>query len=107
MHNESQTGWNLLDNIVEPVFLIHNCIKLGDEIINQLPDKLQPKNQYDWVQHMLYYNNKIHEYIVKNNSQIKYPCGPRYICKEHKLIACEACITNEGKYSTQLWNTEW
>ena len=57
---------------------------------------------------MLYYSNRIHEYI-ENNSECDFdiPCGPKYVCKQHQLTGCVKCTTVKGKYPNNKWNIEW
>lgn len=106
--NEIQNGWNFLINITEPIFLIHECLLLKQEICKKIPQEFRPVNVYDWVQNMLYYSNRIHEYLCQNpQHKFEHPCGPKYTCKKHTTTACTQCITNLGVYSSKTWNIEW
>ena len=104
-YDHSETAWVATEDIQEPIFFIHNCVKKYK--IN-LPQEIQPTNQYAWVQNMLYYSNRIHEHIALNDeNNFDIPCGPNYVCKEHQVAACADCTTNKEKYSNDTLDIEW
>ena len=47
MDDEKKNGWNYIDNIDEPVFLIHDCVKMDHQILSQLPQDIKPTNVYN------------------------------------------------------------
>ena len=107
-YDDSETAWVEMEQIQEPIFLIHNCVKMDNQIKNNLPKEIQPTNQYAWVQNMLYYSNRIHEHIALNDEcNFDIPCGPKYVCKEHHSTACAECTTVKGKYPNDTWDIEW
>lgn len=57
---------------------------------------------------MLYYSNRIHEHVeINGQNNFDIPCGPKYICKQHHVTACEECTTVKGKYPNDTWDIEW
>ena len=105
---EANFGWNFLINITEPVFVIHDCLLLSDAIKKKIPQEFRPCNAYDWIQNILYYSNRIHEWIKENrHTKLKYPCGPKYTCKKHQVTSCDECTVVKGEYPQQAWNIEW
>ena len=108
INDEKKTGWNYIDNIDEPVFLIHDCVKMDRQTLTKLPMDIKPTNVYTWVQNMLYYSNLIHEYKQTNpGSNFDCPCGPKYICIAHETCACLDCTDNKGEYPSDKWRVIW
>ena len=106
------TGWNYLENIKEPIFLIHDCVLMKAEIKRQLPNDISDlfETNYGWTQNMLYLNNRIHEY--NNNRQenqplVQHPCGPKWVCKQHNANGCGICRERLNHYPSAKWKCVW
>ena len=107
-NNQAKKGWNFLQNITEPVFLIHDCLLLQHAIRLKIPAEFRPQNAYDWVQNMIYYSNRMHEYMANfPQKRLIYPCGPKYSCIKHQKTACMQCTQNKGLYPSNRWKMEW
>ena len=58
-------------------------------------------NPFSWVQNMLYWNTRCHQYVEEQDIQseptatdITLPCGPRWFCKSHQQTRCEIVHKN-------------
>ena len=106
--SDAKFGWNFMTNIAEPILLIHDCVGLTNKLKRSLPQECKPQNQYAWTQHLMFYSNRVQEYIVENPQvNVTAPCGPRYICKEHSRCSCVQCTIHKGKYPSRKWKIEW
>ena len=52
-------------------------------------------------QNMLYYCNRLHEYLTANKEpDIEWTCCPKFVCKQS---ACMECTTIKGEYPHGTW----
>ena len=108
-NGKKQTGWSILTNIEEPVFLIHNCVCF-EQIRNQLPPQMNDINQFDYVQNMIHWSNQMHNYKCNNlprTHHMQLPCGPFYQCKLHSTQICETCTERHNVYPQHKWTLKW
>lgn len=107
--NSKNAGWSFMSNIAEPIFLIHNCVSFG-QVKDQLPQIFRHINKYDFVQNFISWSNRMHRWkqsALPQSNNIKLPCGPRYVCKQHQSNACTQCINLHNAYNQQQWNLQW
>ena len=93
--NEQKLGWNSMTNIIEPVYLIHECIQLTDDVRRQhdMPDDIKTMGLADWSRTLLHTNTEIHKLMEDEDfdeSQFKWPCCAKWICKKHES-SCMRC----------------
>ena len=107
-NREKSIGWCHLTNILEPVYLIHNCVNFAS-VEKEFAHMSTKINKFDYVQNMHYWSQRLKKYSRNNNAQaqLQLPCGPHWICKQHKTTACQRCETNNFIYPQQLWLSKW
>ena len=106
--NDSQTLWCYMTNIEEPVFLIHNCVSF-DQVKPYLPDFTQDVNKYDYIQNLVYWSTKLHQWQLRHDEpeNTRIPCGPAWQCKRHNTLDCNNCPKNSPEQEQQHWKLKW
>ena len=109
---QMRQGWNSLTNIDEPIFLIHECLQLTNNIKNQrnMPPDIQDLSLEDWTRQLLHANTEIrkHQELHRNAcTNLILPCGPAWICKQHQQHACTICPRANGRPTTKHWHVKW
>ena len=88
--NDMQYGWNFMNNINEPVFLIHDCLQLNKQIKAQMPPSIRNVHDYSWIQNMLF-GTPEYINIVNNNSNKTNQLQQLALCHVD-LNGCVKCI---------------
>ena len=103
------TGWSLMTNIEESMFLIHNCVNFT-QIKKTLPQIFKDINKFDFIQHFSSWSNRMHRWKnlhMEQSQNTQLPCGPIYTCKQHNNNTCTHCSQHNNVYPQQRWNIEW
>lgn len=106
---EATTGWCYLTNILEPVFLLHNCVSFGS-VQKMYGAEWKDKNKHDFHKDYAFNMHKLIEYRnnnrqIKNKSQL--PCGPVFKCKLHSKIKCRRCVEIADVFTPDKWIMKW
>ena len=106
----SRTGWTFMNNIVEPVLLIHNCVPFGT-VRRQLPEPWKSLDKFTYIRNSLYWSHRLQEYIATHGDgqgpRLEIPCGPCYQCKAHGNSLCMACKGHSSIYDLRNWDIKW
>lgn len=117
-YNKRTNGWYSMTNLVEPVFIIHRCVRFND-VIDTLPR--------EWRKHGIHkafyrdYTFNMHQLMLekdelcrdnskrkrKRGEKICLPCGPVFQCKLHKRLRCNQCSTNFMVFPRSHWKNKW
>lgn len=103
-------GWYFMSNLVEPVFLMHECVRMVD-VINTLPKTRKTKKE----QQIFYkcFSLHMHKLVVdkrestNKKQKVELPCGPLYSCVDHDRFSCKQCNTDYLTFSTKKWKLKW
>ena len=106
------TGWFFMTNLLEPVFIIHECVSFHD-VRKTLPRHWRHKQHKDAFYHNFAFNN--HQLMLdkdefsskKVRQSIQLPCGPVFCCKKHDKCRCYECPVRQQVYKQNVWNLKW
>lgn len=112
-YDDRRVGWYFLTNLVEPVFLIHDCLDLAN-VRHTFPKKsgdnidFKSMNSTKFFKHLLINMHKLRiEHYEGEHTDMQMPCGPIYKCKKHGKWRCDSCPHTEAEYDSKHWNVEW
>ena len=112
--SERTQGWYFMTNLTEPVFLIHECVRVMD-VKNSFP-----KDFLDNVAGFYkYFSLNMHELMLhrdelsrrrrrnRRRRNIHLPCGAVYKCIKHGKSRCDDCTVEHMKFPSDKWNLCW
>lgn len=108
-----ENGWYFMEYLVEPVFLIHDCVSF-DDIKRYLSIDWQRKGSdkafyrdFTFNMHQLMLEQDEPQYKQGSSQQIHLPCGPVFQCKAHKRSRCRQCIVDYMVFTQSHWEPKW
>ncbi|MGB1097530.1 MAG: hypothetical protein ACPG2Y_02935, partial [Acholeplasmataceae bacterium] len=116
IHDQQRiSAWYFLTNLIEPVFLLHRCVRLTD-VLDTLPKNSDDIKNWHNLGSKLFYRQlsiNLHNlWIAKQQDkeqlhEMRMPCGPVYRCKAHNFSRCTQCRHTDCEYDPKLWNVSW
>lgn len=109
--NKRQNGWYFMTNLIEPVFLIHRCVRF-ENIQNTLPEKFKNQSavgfykKFSFNMHSLMLAKQTCE-SSEARKKIELPCGPVFKCKKHEKSRCFHCTTRFMVFPQSDWKQTW
>ena len=108
--NRGFDGWTFMNKIVEPVLLIHNCVKFPT-VQATLPDPWRSMDVHKYNRNCLYFYHRLKMQVeaANNNSNRppSLPCGPFFQCIKHQAAGCTRCKSDDGQYDRTHFDIVW
>ena len=110
-NNERKRGWYFCSNLVEPVFLLHECVSF-DDIRANLPFHWRHQSSEAFYHNFAFNMRKLLEHrdefeCSQVRRSIELPCGPVFCCQKHNRIRCNVCVVADNVYDQRDWQMKW